>query len=123
MPTTPAKDAAAAKLRSARRNNPDAFICQAGRVVTNPALCEHCGQTSSGVCGELPAVMERTAEAASTMLAALKAWQTFGATRPSAGDLANGCTIPIKEFRRAQELMSEAFDAAEAAGITAKTEE
>ncbi|MFP5204058.1 MAG: hypothetical protein ACLGSH_01740 [Acidobacteriota bacterium] len=62
-------------------------------------------------------------EAASAMLAALEAWKTFGETRPSAEDLANGCTIPIKEFRRAQELMREAFDAAEAAGITPKTEE
>lgn len=61
-----------AQLRKARRNNPGAFICQANRVVTNPRCCEHCGQTSSGVCGELPIVLERITPAASAMLAALK---------------------------------------------------
>ena len=52
-------------------------------------------------------------EAAREMLAALRAWQAFAKARPTDDDISLGATIPIREFREAQELTRAAIARAE----------
>lgn len=45
------------------------FTCQAGLVVKNEAMCEHCGASGRSICGRLPVVMQQQID---DLLAALR---------------------------------------------------
>lgn len=105
----PTKDEAARR----KRLPPGAFICAGEKVVRNSERCEHCGATEKEICRFYPGVAEKKIEAASAMLAALKAAQDGMSRVKSVHD-------PFGPLNYAIGQVDAAIAAAEAAGIKEK---